>query len=82
MILRLNPKLVKGHQHTPEIAFGNPFLPAQRAWTMTDRSELGHVGNPAVATPEKGEQLLAVFADGFQDFMKRVIAWDGKAWEG
>ncbi len=82
MILRLTPELVKQHQDVREIEFGNPFLPAQRAWIMPDRSEPGHVGDPAHATPEKGEQLLRMFADGFVRFMQRVIRWDGKSWEG
>ncbi len=82
MILRLKPELVKHHQEVVEVEFGNPFLPARRAWTMTDRSEPGHVGDPAVATAEKGEQLLRVFSDGVVDFVQRVIHWDGKSWEG
>ena len=46
MILRLAPGLVKNHQDVPDVEFGNPFLPAQRAWTMSDRSGPGHVGAP------------------------------------
>lgn len=82
MILRLTPNLVKNHRDVPEVEFGNPFLPAQRAWTMPDRSEPGHVGAPSLATPEKGEQLLQLFSGGVVGFMQRVISWDGKSWEG
>ncbi|MEZ6126406.1 MAG: creatininase family protein [Planctomycetaceae bacterium] len=82
MILRLRPELVKNHQQVAEVPFGNPFLPAHRAWTMPDRSVPGHVGAPALATAEKGEQLLKVFADGLVEFLHRVLAWDGQAWEG
>jgi creatinine amidohydrolase len=82
MILRLTPGLVENYKDVPEIKFGNPFLPAQRAWVMPDRSKPGHVGAPGVATPEKGEQLLQLFADGFIRFMQRVIRWDGNSWDG
>jgi creatinine amidohydrolase len=82
MILRLAPGFVKNHKDVPEIKFGNPFLPAQRAWIVPDRSGPGHVGAPSVATPEKGEQLLQLFADGVVKFIQRVVSWDGNSWEG
>ncbi len=82
MILCLAPGFVKNHKDVPEIKFGNPFLPAQRAWIMPDRSGPGHVGAPNAATPEKGEQLLQLFADGVVEFIQRVVSWDGSSWEG
>ncbi len=82
MMLRLAPSFVKNHKDVPEITFGNPFLPAHRAWIMPDRSGPGHVGAPGVATSEKGEQLLQLFADGVVKFMQRVMSWDGNSWEG
>ncbi len=82
MMLRLAPDLVKNHKDVPEVEFGNPFLPASRAWVMPDRSQPGHIGVPSAATPEKGEQLFELFANGFVQFMERVIHWDGKSWEG
>jgi creatinine amidohydrolase len=82
MVLRLAPELVNKHHEVPEIEFGNPFLPASRAWVMPDRSVPGHVGFPADATAEKGEQLFQLFADGLVQLILRVIQWDGKAWEG
>ena len=82
MILRLTPNLVKRHEEVPKIEFGSPFLPAQRAWIMPDRSEPGHIGDPAIATQEKGEQLLTLFANGLVQFLQRVSSWDGKSWEG
>ncbi len=82
MILRLTPNLVKRHEEVPKIEFGNPFLPAQRAWIMPDRSEPGHIGDPAIATQEKGEQLLTLFANGLVQFLRRVTSWDGTSWEG
>lgn len=82
MILRLDPSLVHEHQQVTEVEFGNPFLPASRAWTMPDRSEPGHVGDPAAASAEKGERLFEVFAAGVVDLIRRVQHWDGEAWDG
>jgi creatinine amidohydrolase len=82
MILQLAPALVKHHKEVPDVAPGNSFLPAHRAWVTPDRSRLGHVGAPGVATPEKGGQLLQLFAEGVIQFMQRVIRWDGVCWEG
>ena len=82
MILRLRPELVKNHQEVPPVTFGNSFLPASRAWVMGDRSQAGHIGIPSAATPQKGEQLFELFADGLVQFIERVIRWDGKSWEG
>jgi creatinine amidohydrolase len=82
MVMRLNPGLVRNHVEVPEIEAGNSFLPAQRAWIIPDRCDAGHIGNPAAATAEKGEQLLSLFAAGLVQMMQRVIDWDGKSWEG
>ncbi|MCA9138617.1 MAG: creatininase family protein [Planctomycetales bacterium] len=82
MVLRLAPQLVRQHEAVPEIPFGNPFLPASRAWTMPDRSEPGHVGIPASASAEKGEALFEVFAQGVIELIERITRWDGKSWDG
>lgn len=82
MILRLAPELVGDHTNVPVIEPGNSFLPAQRAWIIPDRCQQGHIGNPTVATAEKGEQLLTLFSAGVVDLVRRVIDWDGKSWEG
>jgi len=78
MVLRLNPKLVAGDvTAVPEVPHGREFTPGYRAWVMPDRSEPGHVGTPAAATPEKGEALFAHFAAGVTAYLERVAAWDG-----
>lgn len=82
MMLRIHPELVNSHQHVAEVPAGNPFLPAQRAWIMPDRSRPGHVGKPSAAGAEKGEQLLATFSTGVSAFVQRVIDWNGNSWEG
>lgn len=82
MVLRLAPQLVRGQRTVPAQDAGNAFEPAVRAWTMRDRSEHGHVGDPREATAEKGEALLEAFARGAVAMIERVIAWDGQSWEG
>mgnify|MGYP001796720755 CR=1 FL=1 len=60
--------------------FGKAFGPGDRAWVMPDRSEPGHIGNPAVATAEKGEALFTHFTAGVSTYLERVVAWDG-SWD-
>src|SRR5947209_18199477 len=82
MILRLNPALVVGDVGAvPEVPFGKGFAPGHRAWVMPDRSEPGHIGNPAAATAEKGEALFKHFAAGVSAFLERVVAWNGREWD-
>ena len=82
MILRLRPDLVKEWRNLPPVEFGNAFSPAHRAWVMQDRSEPGHIGQPAQASAEKGERLFQIFAEDASALLRRVIAWDGKSWNG
>jgi creatinine amidohydrolase len=82
MMLRLRPELVRNHLGTPAVPFGKPFEPASRGWIMTDRSSPGHVGDPTIATPEKGEALFASFTAGLVAMVERMIAWDGSSWDG
>ena len=82
MVLRLAPHLVKDHRRATPQEFGNAFEPASRAWIMPDRSEHGHVGDPREASAEKGEALLQAFTRGVVAMLERMIAWDGKSWEG
>jgi creatinine amidohydrolase len=49
---------------------------------MPDVSPEGHVGEPALATAEIGEALLRTFAGDVVAFLNRVIAWDGRSWNG
>jgi creatinine amidohydrolase len=82
MILRLNPALVVGDvAAVPEVPFGKAFAPGHRAWVMPDRSEPGHIGNPAAATAEKGEALFKHFAAGVSAFLERVVIWNGREWD-
>ncbi len=82
MILRLAPHLVGDLKKQAPVEPGHAFEPASRAWTTKDRTEPGHIGYPHLATADKGEALLRVFADGVVGLLERVIAWDGKSWNG
>lgn len=82
MMLRLAPHLVGELRTLDEVPFGNPFEPAHRGWITKDRTGPGHIGDPRVATAEKGESLFQVFVADVVAFMERVIAWDGRSWNG
>ncbi len=82
MILRIAPQLVGEYGNAEIVPPGNPFLPATRGWITKERSEPGHIGQPHLATPEKGEALFTTFSHDVQQLLKRVIAWDGHSWEG
>jgi len=82
MMLRLRPELVEDLSKVDDVPFGNAFEPAHRGWIMPERSTAGHIGDPRHATAEKGEVLLATFADGVAGLLDRVIAWDGRSWDG
>ena len=82
MVLHLAPHLVKNHGKVAEVPFGIPFEPANRGWTMRDRSEPGHVGNPREASAGKGAALFDLFTSDVVAMVERVIAWDGVSWEG
>jgi len=82
MVLRLAPHLVKDHDKVTPQEFGTAFEPASRAWTMRDRSVAGHIGDPREASAEKGEALFQAFTRGAVSLVERMIAWDGKSWNG
>ena len=82
MVLRLRPDLVVDHKSVEPVPFGNSFEPASRGWVMPDRSSAGHIGDPRIASAEKGEALFAAFDEGLTQLIDRVFAWDGQSWEG
>ena len=82
MMLRLAPNLVGDYQQTPPIEAGGSFEPAARGWITRERTGDGHIGQPHVASPEKGEALFRSFATDLVAFIERVIRWDGKSWKG
>lgn len=82
MILRLNPGLVGDYLRAETIPHGNPFLPASRGWITRERSKVGHIGIPRAASAEKGEALFQYFCGHVVDMLNRVLAWNGKSWDG
>ena len=82
MMLHLAPHLVGGLEPIEPIPFGNPFEPGVRGWVTRERSTPGHIGEPRQASALKGEILFRLFAADVQAFLNRVIAWDGRSWDG
>jgi creatinine amidohydrolase len=82
MMLRIAPQLVGDYAACETIEPGNPFLPASRGWITKDRSAIGHIGAPHMASAEKGEHLLAAFTSDAAALLGRMRNWDGFSWEG
>ena len=82
MILRLAPSLVGDYGRAQPVPSGCSLAPAACGWTTRDRSVEGHIGQPHLATPEKGEALFRWFTGCVGDFLERVIAWNGRSWDG
>ena len=82
MMLRLAPHLVGDFRNAPPVDFTPSFAPAARGWITRERTGPGHIGQPHLATPEKGETLFRLFSDDVAAMIERVIRWDGKSWNG
>ncbi len=82
MMVRIAPHLVGNYAGLEPIAPGNPFLPANRGWITKDRSAVGHIGWPHLASAEKGEQLFSTFTCDVAAMLGRMRDWDGVSWEG
>jgi creatinine amidohydrolase len=82
MILRIAPHLVGSFDQLEPVPQIAAFEPAHRAWITTDRTQLGHIGDPRHATAEKGERLLSHFSSAAVAMLRRVLAWDGTSWDG
>jgi creatinine amidohydrolase len=82
MVLRLRPELVGDLAALEPVPFGNPFLPASRGWITKERTTPGHIGDPRHATAEKGEALFRLFTNDVVALLERVLAWDGRSWDG
>jgi creatinine amidohydrolase len=80
MILRLAPNLVGEYRAAKPIGQESPFAPAMRGWITRDRTAVGHIGLPHLATAEKGEHLFTQFATDVIALLERVVRWDGKSW--
>jgi creatinine amidohydrolase len=82
MILHLTPHLVGDLGALEPVSSAMPFEPAAQGWITKERTEPGHIGDPRRATAGKGETLFRVFSHDVVAFLERVIAWDGRSWNG
>ena len=82
MIQAIYPDLAGDVEGLADVPAGFGFEPAYRGWITDDRTASGHIGCPHHATPEKGEHLFTVYAEGVADFLRRVCAWDGASFAG
>jgi creatinine amidohydrolase len=82
MMLRLAPQLVGDYHSAVPVDFGQPFTPAARGWITRERTEPGHIGQPHLASAEKGETLFRLFAHDAVAMIERMLQWDGKSWDG
>jgi len=79
MMLVIAPHLVGDFRGLGAVPQAAGFEPATRGWTTLDRSAPGHIGDPATASADKGEQLLARFTQHVVAFLERLVAWDGRS---
>jgi creatinine amidohydrolase len=82
MMLRIRPELVGDLTKTDAVPFGKGFEPAHRAWITKERTVPGHIGDPRHATAEKGETLFQFFSTDVERLLERMLAWNGKSWDG
>jgi creatinine amidohydrolase len=82
MLLHLAPSLVGDVSEIAPVSFAMPFEPAAQGWITRERTAHGHIGDPRQATASKGQTLFRVFSKDVVAFLERVIAWDGRSWEG
>ena len=80
MMLAIRPDLVGNYAEAEATQQGDVFAGATRGWTMKDRTDVGHIGHPSVATREKGEVLFGSFVSGLIPFLRSVADWDGSSW--
>ena len=73
MILRLATHLVGDFRNAPEVSFEQQYAPAHLAWITKDRSAIGHIGSPHLASAEKGETLFNVFAADIVKLLKGML---------
>lgn len=82
MMLRMAPQLVGDYRSVTPVEYGRPFDPASRGWITKDMTAAGHVGDPREASAEKGETLFRLFTDDLVRLVERMVAWDGRSWNG
>lgn len=76
MILRLAPQLVGDYRAAADVAFDQPFAPAHVGWITKDRSSVGHIGSPRLASAEKGETLFEAFSQDIVKLLEQILEAD------
>ncbi len=72
MMLRIRPELVGDYQSTQDVSFDMPYAPAQQSWITKDRSTVGHIGVPRLASDQKGEILFQTFSQGLIELLGKL----------
>jgi creatinine amidohydrolase len=72
MMLALRPELVGDYRSQPAVSQARKYAPANQAWTTRDLSEQGYIGDPAVATAEKGKKLFDRFSADVIAMLERI----------
>jgi creatinine amidohydrolase len=73
MILQLAPSLVGDLRTLEPVRAEMALEPATEGWITKERSEPGHIGDPARASAAKGEALFRLFSGDVVNFLERVI---------
>ena len=80
MMLRIAPapgrRLQAGHSRA---ALGDPFEPANRGWITKDRTEPGHIGDPAACHGRKRRDAVPHVCRRRRRVSRARDRWDGKS---
>ena len=82
MILHLAPHLVGDISRIEPVPQTHRSSRPRGAGSPGSGAKPGHIGDPRRATAEKGETLFRIFSHDVVTFLERVIAWDGRSWDG
>jgi len=82
MVMRVAPQLVGDYQSAQPVPHGKGFEPGNRGWVTQDRSTIGYIGWPHLASVEKGEALFQRFSNDVTHWLQRAVDWNGSSWDG
>lgn len=73
MMLRIRPDLVGDYSAAEDVSQEQAYAPGHQAWITKDRSKAGHIGQPRLASAEKGEVLFSVFSANVVSFVNCLM---------
>ena len=83
MVLHLSPQLVGELTQIEPVPQVASFEPAARGWITRERSPVGHTWRPASRHRREGPDAFPnLLLEDVVAFLERVIAWDGRSWNG